>query len=118
MARICLGYNSTNITMLNESIEQFAADIAKRFAPEKIILFGSQAQGSATSDSDVDVLVLMDFHGTPAQMAAKIRSQVDHPFPLDLLVRRPADVAWRIAQNDFFLRDIFTIGKVLYDSSH
>ena len=37
--------------------------IVKRFHPDKIILFGSHARGDAGPDSDVDLLVVMDFEG-------------------------------------------------------
>jgi predicted nucleotidyltransferase len=33
--------------------------IVRRFHPVKIILFGSQARGMATADSDVDLLVIL-----------------------------------------------------------
>jgi hypothetical protein len=34
-------------------IRQFARDVAKRFHPERIILFGSHASGTPHEDSDV-----------------------------------------------------------------
>ena len=42
---------------------RFADTVAKRFQPDKIILFGSHAYGTPHADSDVDILVVM-----PAQM--------------------------------------------------
>jgi predicted nucleotidyltransferase len=39
-----------------EGIQHFASEIARRYMPEKIILFGSQANGKAGEDSDVDLL--------------------------------------------------------------
>ena len=33
--------------------------IAEKFKPEKIVLFGSQAYGTPHADSDVDILVIM-----------------------------------------------------------
>ena len=46
-----------------ETIQQFADEIARRYSPEKviIILFGSYARGTATEDSDVDLLVCDGF---------------------------------------------------------
>jgi predicted nucleotidyltransferase len=38
--------------------------IVKRFSPEQVILFGSQARGDAGPDSDVDLLVVMEYEGT------------------------------------------------------
>jgi len=40
-------------------IQKFAADVAREFLPEKVILFGSYATGSARAESDVDLLVVM-----------------------------------------------------------
>jgi predicted nucleotidyltransferase len=41
------------------AIHRFARDVAERFKPEKIILFGSHAYGRPHKDSDVDILVIM-----------------------------------------------------------
>jgi uncharacterized protein len=34
--------------------------IATKFDPDKIILFGSYAAGNATTDSDLDLLIIKD----------------------------------------------------------
>src|SRR5262245_11604954 len=41
-------------------IRRFARQVADRFHPEKIVLFGSRAYGSPHDDSDVDLLVIME----------------------------------------------------------
>jgi predicted nucleotidyltransferase len=40
-------------------IRRFARQVAERFQPDKIILFGSYAYGTPHEDSDVDILVVM-----------------------------------------------------------
>jgi hypothetical protein len=40
-------------------IRHFARQVAERFAPERIILFGSYTYGQPHADSDVDILVAM-----------------------------------------------------------
>ncbi|MBI3411558.1 MAG: nucleotidyltransferase domain-containing protein [Planctomycetes bacterium] len=52
-------------------IRKFAREIALRFHPEKIILFGSYAYGQPHDDSDVDILIVMPARNT-TDMAAKI----------------------------------------------
>jgi len=42
-----------------EIVNQMARRIAEQFRPERITLFGSLARGEQTSDSDVDVLVVV-----------------------------------------------------------
>ena len=39
--------------------------IAEAFDPDRVVLFGSHARGTATSDSDVDLLVILPFEGRP-----------------------------------------------------
>jgi len=100
--------------ILND-IKAFADQVAARFNPRRIILFGSHVSGNATSDSDVDILVVMDFKGRPHLKAFEIRKSIKRSFPLDLIVRRPDDVANRLRQGDFFLNDIIQKGKILYE---
>ena len=100
-----------------DDIQEFANKIAARFSPERIILFGSHASGVPAADSDIDLLLIMDFEGRSHQKAFEIRRSTNREFPLDLLVRRPADVAHRVNQGDFFLNDIIQKGKTLYERS-
>ena len=46
-----------------KNIKKYVNNIAKRFNPEQIILFGSYAYGAPKSDSDVDLLIIMEFNG-------------------------------------------------------
>ena len=75
--------------MVNRAqIREFTDAVAQRFHPKRIILFGSYARGTATEDSDVDLLVIMHrtrSHGE--RMSVRIRHAVPRKFPLDLLVR-------------------------------
>src|SRR3954471_15495184 len=98
-------------------IRRFARQVADRFLPEKIILFGSYAYGTPHADSDVDILVIMPARNELDQ-AVRLRLSVDYNFPLDLLVRTPKNLAWRLAEGDSFLREIATKGKVLYEAAH
>lgn len=100
------------------SIIAMSDRIAREFQPERIVLFGSHAYGTPRSDSDVDLLVVMPYVGHAAYKAIEILDRVNPPFPVDLLVRTPEEIARRIALNDFFLRDILTRGRVLYAATH
>src|ERR1700732_3482508 len=72
-------------------IRRFARQVAERFAPERIILFGSYAYGTPHADSDVDILVIMPARNQHDQAVAIDRA-IDPPFPLDLIVRTPANL--------------------------
>jgi predicted nucleotidyltransferase len=98
-------------------IQDCAQTIAKQFSPERIILFGSHADGSANMHSDVDLLVIMAYEGKASKVALEIRRKLNKRFPLDLVVKKPAEAKLRIAQGDSFLKSAFQNGKVLYERS-
>jgi HEPN domain-containing protein/predicted nucleotidyltransferase len=98
-----------------EAIDELARQIAARFDPERIYLFGSYAYGHSTPDSDVDLMVIMSTDNMSGQ-ASQIRAALRRDFPLDLLVRTPNYFAERLTLGDFFIEQIAWHGKVLYDS--
>lgn len=97
------------------SIEDVGRRIGERFHPQRIILFGSYAEGQPTEDSDVDLLVIMPFKGTPVDQSVEIRMTIRPPFPMDMLVRTPEKVHERLKLGDPFIRAILTKGKVIYE---
>lgn len=98
------------------AIRRYARKVAEHFRPDKIILFGSHAWGTPHKDSDVDLLVVMAASNQHGQ-AVRIRWEVPAPFPMDLLVRTPKNLAWRLKEGESFHTEIMTKGKVLYETS-
>lgn len=101
-----------------DRIELLSERIAKEFRPERIILFGSYAYGKPTRDSDVDLLVIMQFRGSSARKAAEILTRTDPKFPVDILVRTQSQVRKRVAMDDWFMQEIVAQGRVLYEATH
>ena len=98
-------------------IEDLAAKIVREFQPEKVILFGSHARGEAGPNSDVDLLVVVPFVGKAWRKAAEIRNRVQARFPLDLLVRSPDEMQWRVTAGDPFLSEVAEQGVELHAPS-
>ena len=100
-----------------QKIQSFCDAVAKQFRPRKIILFGSHAAGRPTADSDVDLLVIQPRTRLKGErMSLRIRRAVPRDFPLDLLVRTPAEVEKRLRWGDHFLFEIMEKGKVMYEA--
>lgn len=101
------------------AIRRYARHIAARFRPERIILFGSYAYGTPTPDSDVDLLVVMPTRNQVEQAVLIDESLsnegIEPGFALDLLVRTPATLERRLHMGDWFIKEIMTRGKVLYE---
>ena len=61
--------------------------IVERFAPERVVLFGSHARGDAGEGSDVDLMVLFSEVENPRERAAEIyRALTGCGFAKDILV--------------------------------
>ena len=91
--------------------------IVSTLKPEKIILFGSYAYGNPTQDSDVDLLVIMKTKAKDIDRYVAV-SNLLYPrqFPVDILVKTPKEIAAESKKRgNFFLREILTKGKVLYE---
>ena len=97
-------------------IRKLCKRIAEAYQPEKIILFGSHAYGKPTPESDVDLLIVMDYEGRPIEQILKIRRELDIVTPVDLLVRTPEDVKRRVKEGDMFMRLVVERGKIMYEA--
>jgi predicted nucleotidyltransferase len=88
--------------------------------PRMIILFGSQARGTADEDSDVDLLVVEEKNewSSPSRRReiGRIRRALPRiGFPIDVLLFTPSEVAhWRSAKNHVIARAVEE-GHVLYE---
>ena len=96
-------------------IQHVTQKIVQAFDPERVILFGSYANGNPGDDSDVDLLVILPFTGKSLWKSVEIVNLVDPHFAVDLLVRDPRDIARRYSQGDPLVHDALDNGKVLYE---
>lgn len=73
----------------DRKIKTIASLIGKKFKPEKIILFGSCANGRQRADSDVDLLVIAGRnHVSNRELAVKMHSSLwGLKVPVDIIVK-------------------------------
>ena len=101
----------------SRDIKKAVHKIAENFNPEKVILFGSYAHGKPSAESDVDLLVIKKVTKSNWETGAEISLMLKHSFPIDIIVKSPAELEKRIRRGDFFLKDILENGKVLYEKT-
>ena len=100
------------------AIDTMVERIVARFRPRRVVLFGSRARGTATRDSDVDLLVVMDRVADKRHAAIEIRRILaDLPVCKDIIVTTPDEIARRGARAGSVLRPALREGKVLYEQS-
>ncbi|HEX7665501.1 MAG TPA: nucleotidyltransferase domain-containing protein [Polyangiaceae bacterium] len=98
------------------AIQELVDRIVAAFHPERVVLFGSRAYGEPRPDSDVDLLVILPFEGTPYRMAVEILQTVQPTFSVDVLPRRPEDTMNRYRLGDPLIRDALDRGETLFDA--
>ena len=97
-------------------IDEMVRRIVKRVHPEKIILFGSYARGSATTDSDADILVVMPVKGSKRKRATDIDlALVGVDLPVDVIVVTPEELEQNRNRIGTIIYPALREGKVLYE---
>jgi len=92
--------------------------IVRNFHPDKIILFGSQARGSAGPDSDIDLLVVMPVEGSKREKEIQIGVALSGSgMPLDIVVTTPERLKRCSWIPGTIERPALLEGKVLYQKA-
>lgn len=62
------------------------------------------------------LLVIMETSDRPAERYLAVSRLIrPRPFPLDILVKTPAEIARALERGDFFMREISARGHTLYE---
>ena len=103
-------------TQNQDILTEIARRISERFQPEKIILFGSYARGTAGKDSDADLLVVMNVAGSKRKQAVQIDLALEGiSIPTDVIVVTPEEVEKYRDCVGTIIREALREGKVLYE---
>lgn len=106
--------------ILSQDIEKIKDLIAKKYKPEKIILFGSSCWGKPKEINDIDLFVIKKSPKKRIERAKDIYHlfwDIDYQYPVDVIVYTPKEVEKRKSLGDFFINRILKDGKVLYEKS-
>jgi len=125
--RVLMGHTRNAVSDVLESrrvsddarrwLPEMTARLVRRFGPDRIILFGSQAKGEARKDSDVDLLVVMprlDGHKLDASIAMR-NALRGIPLGKDIMVATSEEIEGRGEVRGIALHDALKDGVVLYD---
>lgn len=99
-------------------LQSIVDEIVKRFQPIKIVLFGSYADGTATRDSDVDLMVVINSEESTLHAAARIAAAIAHPLPVDVVVTTPDELKRALQQGYVFETEVLKRGIVLYEAEN
>ncbi|MFZ4698463.1 MAG: nucleotidyltransferase domain-containing protein [Candidatus Methylumidiphilus sp.] len=100
----------------DDEIDRLVKQIVRRSDPEKVIIFGSYAKGTATINSDLDILVIKNTH-----LPMRIRKDDLLPILSNYLIRvdvhvyTPEEVEEYGKEKFMFLNSVLSTGKIVYE---
>ena len=99
-----------------DKINEIISGIATRFNPDKIILFGSYANGTQKEDSDIDLLIIQDSDLPPQKRGFDIRmSLIGSMIPFDILIYTNSEFENEKENIYSFINSAIKNSKVLYE---
>ena len=88
------------------------------FRVQKVILFGSRAEGTADAESDYDFLIVAETDLRPAERGAAVRGLLmDIGAPMDFIVTTPEEYEKLVTWRSSVIHTAATRGKVLYEAA-
>jgi len=100
----------------NYQINEVIAKIADRFNPDKIILFGSCANGVQNDDSDLDILIVQDSDLPMHQRGFDIRMSLRGTLiPMDILIYTKSELEQEKNKSFSFLNSAIKNSKIMYE---
>lgn len=106
-----------NTEEIKRIIGQIVTKLQTDYGPEKIILYGSYAEGAPNPDSDLDLLIIKETDERFIDRWSTVRrilSDSTRNIALETLVLTPQEILTRLARGDQFLAEILQKGQVLY----
>lgn len=98
-------------------VDETVKRLAEKYSPEKIIIFGSVAKGTADEYSDLDMLVIVKTDKQPYERAVPIYLAVAGVrIPKGIIVLTPEEFADSCNNEYSFASEIVQTGAVAYEA--
>lgn len=97
-------------------ISEIVDKIVYSYNPDRIILFGSYANGNPNENSDIDLFVIKDTNIPRPQRSIHVRRLLwGSMIPIDLIVYTPKEIEESKGNKYSFVYEVLSTGKTLYE---
>jgi predicted nucleotidyltransferase len=105
--------------LTKREIDTLIEQIVARIQPQRIIIFGSYAKGTATIKSDLDLFIIKETK-LPMRNRADNLTPIfsNYLIPLDVHVYTPEEVEAYGREPLAFVSNVLKFGKVVYHATH
>jgi predicted nucleotidyltransferase len=98
---------------IEQSIDEYVERVLSFLSPSEILLYGSQARGTASPDSDIDIAIVFDeFQGNTIETEIEL-----FKLCFDVDTRIEPIILEEIHDPSGFLRQVRSTGKTLYQKA-
>ncbi len=101
--------------LLEEELHRIVEIIRKDYDPDKIVLFGSLADGKVHEWSDIDLLIIKKTAKRPIERCLEVCRLIEPKIGIDLFIYTPEEYEILINERFSFLLGILKMGKILYE---
>jgi len=101
--------------LLQSDLKRILDILVRTYQPEKIILFGSLAQGHVRDWSDLDLIVIKETEKRFLDRIRELIELIDPRVGVDVLVYTPEEFERLCRERPFFRDEILAKGEVLYE---
>ena len=106
----------TGESSLSAEVRRVRDRIVETYSPERIILFGSHATGTALPDSDIDLLIIKRTRKPYLDRLLAVRLTLDWRTRADVMVLTPEELENAISEDRYFMvKEILPKGRVIYE---
>jgi HEPN domain-containing protein/predicted nucleotidyltransferase len=98
-----------------KELSDISRRLIKEYDPEKIILFGSRAEGKDSEGSDIDLVIVKETDKRPLDRRIEVETLLaDRAVPIDLIVYTPDEIRRLYSIGSPFVEEIVEKGRLLY----
>ena len=105
-------------SQFDKEIHNIVNQLIRIYKPEKVILFGSLAQGQIHQGTDIDLFIIKsDVPELGVDRIRQLDALIKYKLATDFIVYRPQEFEHRLKSGDPFVKSILEQGKVLYEAA-
>jgi len=105
-------------SQFDKEIQNIVEQLVHLYKPEKIVLFGSLAEGRIHQGTDIDLFIIKsDVPELGVDRIRQLDSLIKYKLATDFIVYKPQELEQRLKLGDPFVKGILEEGKVLYEAA-